>query len=436
MLLAHRSSGPVRKDNMEPTESGAVEPVSAESRTSSIPIKPVLTAGFSSRRRAGEAFLLLLVTHFVVDCFSSALPTVQPLLAERFSLSLAQAGLLGGFWMFSSALLQLPFGLVSDRLQNRHFTVLSPLVTAVFLSALGLAPGFAAVVALLLVGGMGSASYHPHSTSQAGRLGGDRRGIATAVFITVGTAGLAFGPIYLTAVIEWFGFERLWYAAVPVVVLAPWLLWRVPRPIRTSGRARSAVDWHALLGQRRALLSLYILVVLRSIVQVGLAQFLSLYMVQVRGANLKVASAALAVYFLSTSVGSFVGGAAADRFGGRSVIVASSIACVPFLGVFMAAEGWISMLALFLGGVIMLATIPVNVVMAQELVPSQAGTTSAMMMGFGWGTAGILFVPVAGWFADAFGLQAVFWAFTALPLLGVPLALTLPRPGNKPTPGD
>ena len=196
------------------------------------------------------------------------------------------------------------------------------------------------------------------------------------------------------------------------------------------------MDWHALLGQRRALLSLYILVVLRSIVQDGLAQFLSLYMVQVRGANLKVASAALAVYFLSTSVGSFVGGAAADRFGGRSVIVASSIACVPFLGVFMAAEGWISMLALFLGGVIMLATIPVNVVMAQELVPSQAGTTSAMMMGFGWGTAGILFVPVAGWFADAFGLQAVFWAFTALPLLGVPLALTLPRPGNKPTPGD
>ena len=66
-------------------------------------------------RTAAEAFLLLLGTHFVVDCFSSTLPTVQPLLVERFGLSFAQAGLLGGLWMFSSSVLQLPFGLLADR---------------------------------------------------------------------------------------------------------------------------------------------------------------------------------------------------------------------------------------------------------------------------------------------------------------------------------
>ena len=404
------------------TDSGAVagsgEPVAAPA---------FKVAGFSARRRAGEAYALLLLTHFLVDCFSSALPTVQPVLVERFSLTLAQAGLLGGVWMLSSSFAQLPFGLVSDRLQSRQFTVLSPVVAAVFLSSLGLATGFTAVVVLLIAGGLGTAAYHPHSTSQAGRLGAERKGIATAVFITCGTAGLGLGPLYLTAVIERFGFERLWISAIPAVALLPALLWRVPQPVRRPGRSKSAVDWKALRRQGRALTSLYALVVLRSIVQVGLAQFLTLYMVQVRGADFRAASAALAVYFLSTSVGAFLGGAAADRFGGRAVIFCSLVACVPPLAAFMVSEGWISMLALFIGGSLLLTTIPVNVVMAQELVPSQAGTTSALMMGFGWGTAGIVFVPVAGLLADIVGLELVFWAFAILPLAGVPIALTLPR---------
>ncbi len=384
------------------------------------------------RSLTAAPFLLLLCTHFAVDCFSSALPTVQPILAERLGLNLAQAGLLGGIWMFSSALLQLPFGLASDRLQSRYFAILGPLATAAFLTALGLAPGFVWTAALLVLGGMGSAAYHPYSTSQAGSIGGERRGLSTAVFITVGTAGLGFGPLYLTAVIERFGFERLWFAALPVAAALPALVWRMPGPVGGTRPTGSAVDWRALRGEGKQLSILYLLVVLRSIVQVGLAQFLSLYMVQVRGADLNMASIVLAVYFLSTSAGSFVGGAAADRYGGRAVITISCLACVPLLAAFAVSDGWVSIVALFLGGTSLLATIPVNVVMAQRLVPSQAGTTSALMMGFGWGTAGIVFVPAAGWLADYVGLEAVLQAFAALPLISVPLALTLPKARRTP----
>ena len=378
-------------------------------------------------RSGTEAFLLLLGTHFVVDCFSSTLPTVQPLLVERFGLSLAQAGLLGGIWMFSSSVLQLPFGLLSDRLQSRQFTVLSPLVAAICLSSMGLVDNIGGVIALLLAGGMAVAAYHPYSTSQAGRIAGGRKAIGTAIFITVGTAGLGLGPLYVTVVVERIGFDRLWVSAMPVLVLAPLLLWRVPKPDLDLDSKRGAVDWLALREHAGPLVALYALVVLRSIVQVGLAQFLALYMVQVRGAEFSTAAMALAAYFLSTSVGSFVGGAAAHRFGGCSVIVASCTGAGPILALFMATDGWLSIAALFVAGVVLLASIPVNVVMAQDLVPSQAGATSALMMGFGWGIAGIIFVPAAGWLADFIGLEAVLWGFTALPLLGLPIALRLRR---------
>lgn len=375
----------------------------------------------------GEAFLLLLVTHFFVDCYGSTLPTVQPLLADRFGLSLAQAGMLGGFFMFSSAVLQLPFGLVSDRLQSRHYSIWSPVVAAVFLTSLGLASGFGGLVALLLIGGMGVAAYHPHSTSQAGRVGAGGRGFSTALFIAVGTAGLALGPLYLTLVIERTGFESLWTAAIPAVAMVPLLLWRFPQPVENRARSGSAVDWVALKAQRRPLVTHYVLVVLRSISQVGITQFLSLYSVRVRGASFEMASISLSIFLLSSPVGSFLGGAASDRFGGRRVILASCVGSVPFLAAFLALDGWLSILSLFVGGAVLLTTLPVNVVMAQELVPSQASTTSALMMGFAWGVAGLVFMPIFGLLGDAVGLRAVFLGFVALPLLAFPIALSLPK---------
>ena len=67
---------------------------------------------------------------------------------------------------------------------------------------------------------------------------------------------------------------------------------------------------------------------------------------------------------------------------------------------------------------VLLFTIPVNVVMAQELVPGQTGTVSALMMGFAWGTAGLLFVPAVGQIGDVFSLHWVLFALLVFPLIG------------------
>jgi FSR family fosmidomycin resistance protein-like MFS transporter len=74
-----------------------------------------------------------------------------------------------------------------------------------------------------------------------------------------------------------------------------------------------------------------------------------------------------------------------------------------------------------------LFTIPVNVVMAQQLAPAQAGTVSALMMGFAWGMAGMVFIPIIGVLADATSLHAALASLTVCPLIGVALAWKLPR---------
>ncbi|MGC4052265.1 MAG: hypothetical protein QM757_23270 [Paludibaculum sp.] len=72
-------------------------------------------------------------------------------------------------------------------------------------------------------------------------------------------------------------------------------------------------------------------------------------------------------------------------------------------------------------------TIPVNVVVAQQLVPSQAETVSALLMGFAWGMAGMLFIPLTGWVADHASLHSALFGLLVFPALGFILTRRLLR---------
>ena len=105
----------------------------------------------------------------------------------------------------------------------------------------------------------------------------------------------------------------------------------------------------------------------------------------------------------------------------------SMLGSVPFLALFFFGHGVAAMAGLGLGGLILLFTIPVNVVMAQELAPGQAGTVSALMMGFAWGIAGLIFIPLVGWASDRWTMQTTMSGLIVFPLIGFFLTLKLPK---------
>ena len=248
-----------------------------------------------------------------------------------------------------------------------------------------------------------------------------------AIFIAAGMVGLSLGPIYFSTLAERVGLEQLPLAALPALIIAGFLLWMLPAPANGRTNGETSFEWEPFRRHWKPLLLHYALVVLRSVVHLGLAQFLTVYLYQDRGFTLQRASIWLAIFFVSSVVASLTGGSLADRIGGRRVVLISMIACFPFFALFLATTGWLSLAGLFVGTLILLLTNPVMIVMAQALVPEQAGTASALVMGFGWGMAGITLIPMLGWIADYVGLQAVFWGVVALPLLGFLMALKLPK---------
>jgi len=378
--------------------------------------------------RAGFLGLILFsLAHFFIDLYSAALGAYQPLLGDKLHLSLTKAGVLGGLLVFSASVMQPAYGYLSDRFHSRMFSVLAPAMAGIFISALGLAPSFGWLLVMVVLGGVGVASFHPQASARATLGISANRGRWMAVFISAGTLGLAAGPAYFSTFFSWLGHERTYWAALPAVLITVLLFFLLPEAERPRSQVRHRFDWRPLAAVWKPLTILYFLVFIRSIIQVVFNQLLPLYLNRERGFSLTGANYALSLYLAAGAIGGFVGGHLADRLGGRRVILISMAACLPFLLLFFLTTGPIALIGLALSGLLLLFTIPVNVVMAQELVPGQAGTVSALMMGFAWGMAGLIFIPIVGWAGDHFTLHRTLLALSVFPAIGFFLTLKLPK---------
>ena len=371
------------------------------------------------------ALVLYCLGHMMVDLYSASLGVLQPALIAAFGLSLTQAGFLGGVLAFSSSLLQPAYGILADRIHSRLFAVLGPAIAGIFISCLGWATGYWWLVAMIFLGGVGMASFHPQAAANATARLTRHHGRAMAIFICSGTAGFALGPAVYSLSLTTVGLRGSWIVALPGIALTLVMVALLPMPLkRESSRL---FNLSPLKPVWKPLSLLFLLVFTRSIVQVTVTQFLPLYLQRQRGFGVGSAGYSLAAFMLAATLGGLVGGSLGDRFGGRRVVIASAFATTPLLAAFVFTLGSWSMVALIAGGTVLALTNPVNIIMAQRLAPAQSGTISALMMGFAWGCAGLIFIPLAGKIADHWSLQTAFVSLAFVPVVSCFLAWRLPR---------
>jgi hypothetical protein len=101
------------------------------------------------------------MVHFIGDFYASFVNPLLPAFEERFSLSLMQIGLITGMARFLSFIVQPSVGYLADNYKNRWFVLGGPLLTIVFVSLVGVAPGFSMLLLFICLGSIGSAMYHP-----------------------------------------------------------------------------------------------------------------------------------------------------------------------------------------------------------------------------------------------------------------------------------
>ena len=362
-------------------------------------------------------------THFVVDGFSNIYSPLLPLLIPHLTLSLAAAGALQMCFQLANSVAQLAFGQIADRWRPRALVIAGPLVSVSILSLVGLASSPMMLGIILVLGGLGIAAFHPPAAALVHRLGGERKGLAMSFHITGGSLGFSLGPLVFAPFAERYGLHWTPLLMLPALAILAFFLPRVPPMERLHERHESA-GFGALRPYAKPLSLLYFIVVLRTLAALSFATFMPVMLTR-RGLSLADAGVAIAMYLFASSVGGFLGGPLADRWGARNVIMWSLVLSVPFLAIAPTQTGWTFVALVSAGGFLLQSTLPVNVTFGQMIAPISAATVSSLMMGFAWGMGGLV-IPFVGLLADRVGIERTLVIMAFTPLAAALLAAPLP----------
>lgn len=369
---------------------------------------------------------ILMLGHLMTDLNQGILPALLPFFVAERGLTYAAAGGLILAANVSSSVVQPVFGYLADRRPSPWLIPAGVAAAGVGMALSGLAPSYPLIAAAVAFSGLGIAAFHPEGSRAANYVSGSRRATGMSIFSTGGNLGVATGPLLITPLVLTFGLRSSLVMVVPMLSVAAFLLTQTPqlgalRPAPGVGGAEAETP-----DRWRPFARLGLVVISRSVIYIGLSAFVPLFWAKVLGRSKADGAAALALLLGTGVVATIVGGRLADRHGRRIVVLCSLGLLAPLLFALSTAHDARFATALLVPiGFTLYLPFSVLVVMGQEYLPNRVGTASGLTLGLGV-TAGGIAAPMLGRLADHHGIAAPLLLVSALPLLAVAAALTLP----------
>jgi MFS transporter, FSR family, fosmidomycin resistance protein len=366
--------------------------------------------------------------HLAVDFASGSVPALIPFLTDRFQLGYALAAMLLLAATASSSLVQPLFGLWSDRRGALWLIPGGTLLAAVGIGGAAIAPVYPLVLALVFLGGLGVAAFHPEGAKFAAYASGRKRASGMSYFNSGGNAGYALGAFATGQLVVWLGLVGGLVAMVPVVLAALALARLVPLLSRLTNE-RDITAYHRGDDRRRAMALLGVVIALRSVAWFTLLAFVPLWIVS-RGHSKADGNRLLFLMLLAGAAGTLLLGPVADRIGLRRTLVITQTLIAPLILVFVYVGGVPGVLALMLVGVCVVGTFGVTMVLSQLYLPRHVGMASGLAVGLAMGIGGVAAV-ILGAVADAVDLKTALTISALAPALGVAVCLRLPAPAKQ-----
>ena len=382
-------------------------------------------------QRARATLAASCVIHFLHDGCSDLLYVLFPLWAREFSLSFAQVGLLRTGYSGALALFQVPAGYLAERWGEPRILAAGTFLTAVGFFCVGIAGGFVPLLVFLVIGGLGSGTQHPLSSSLVSRAyEAGRRRVALGTYNFSGDLGKVTWPAGMAFVTAWAGWR--WAAqGIGLVVLAAaagiffLLASLVGGPTgrqATSTADRTVYGWGIRNTRGFSLLS-----TIHGIDNGSRTVFLTFmpFLLLGKGASMDRMGLALGVTFAGGATGKFVCGHLAERWGIiRTVLVTETATGLGIL-LLLALPVTPTLFLLPILGVALNGTSSVLYGTVAELVaPERRSRGYGLFYTIGIGT-GALAPPLFGLLSDAAGVPVTLTVLAAVILITLPLALLL-----------
>lgn len=365
----------------------------------------------------------LMLGHLTVDSYVGVIPVLYPLLIGRFHLTLATVGLVSLAYGGTAAVSQPLFGVIADRYGTR-FTGVALGWTALTFALVGFVPTFPLLLLLASASGLGSGAFHPFGALDVrALLPAWRRSFGMSVYVTAGTVGVALGPLIGIGVLALFGIRGTGLLVIPGVATGAYLLWRMRERVRPAA-AKAAFAATARPVPVFAL-AMVIGVMMSRSWTVNVFQAFTPTWYRQLGYGPEFYGPLATTLVLASAVGTVGCGSLADRYGRRTVILATLVLSIPAILLYTKFPGPWAFATAILIGFLAASTAPLMLLMAQQLMASRAGLASGLVMGLGFVT-GAIGVPINGAIADAIGLQQSLMTHVILVLATIAIAWFLP----------
>jgi len=376
-------------------------------------------------------FALTLV-HFLGDFYHSFISPLFPVLIEKYSLTLTQAGFIAGISRFLAFVVQPPIGYLADRYKTRAFVLGGPLIVVISTSLVGIAPSYAVLLLLVSASSIGSSIFHPTTAGMISSYSGRNFAFSMSIFNMGGTLAFGVGPLLITWLVAVYGLEAMPYTVFPGLVIMYYLFKTVPMPV---GEGLSHLG---LIGSIKeifgpvwkSILLIWIVMALRAFVSQSFMTFFPV-LYSWEGHSLISVGSVVAIFTVAGSVSGLIAGHMADRIGFKPVFYITHILTPPCMLLLLFLPGNWVYLGAMLAGFFVLATLPLGVTMAQKLAPGGKSMASSLMMGLAWGTGGIL-TPVTGKLCDIFTIKPVLSIIAFIPFITLWLIHLIPKERNPP----
>ena len=394
----------------------------------SAPAAPGLVASTAQAIRPNAKLIALLsLGHFVVDLNQGSLPAFLPFLKTAHQLSYSAVATIVLAANVASSIVQPLFGYFADRTARRWMLPASVLLTGGGFALMGLAPGYAALLGLVVVMGLGVAAYHPEAYKTATGVAGAKKATALSWFSLGGNVGVALGPPVITALVTVVGLTGSLGLLAPTLIASALLLAVLPAFSQSAAPQAAAAVAVRGVNMPRAMALLILVVTIRSWTTLGFTTFVPFYYIDILGADPRLVGPLLFVFLGAGAAGTVVAGPLADRWGARTFMQWVLLAALPFGVLFLLVRGPLAFVMLGIFGALLTSSFTVSVVLGQAYLPRNAGTASGLIVGFAIGAGG-LGVTALGWFADRYGLPAALWISALTPLLAFAATWFLPAP--------
>lgn len=377
---------------------------------------------------------IVALTHAIHDTYTGMLPALLPVLIEKFMMSNTAAGLLSVFLRIPS-LLQPLIGRLADKKNLKFFIILTPAITGIGMSLLGIAPSYTFLIIFLLIAGFSSAALHAVAPVLGSTYSGNKLGRGMSFWMVGGEMGRALGPIVVVTAIGYLTLEGL-----PWLMLAggliSFILYAKLKDVSTiSMKERNSRHWRAALKEIRwVMLPITILVFTRSMVSATLTTFLPTYL-KSEGSSLWAAGASLTILEISGMVGAFLAGTLSDRFGRRTMLFISYIATPVLMVLFVQSNTFMKIPLLILLGFFAIAIVPVLMAVVIENTSENRSFANGLYMALSFALQALATFLV-GFISDLSSLRITFLISAGFLPLGLIFINFLPKGNGNNIRGD